>query len=1025
MRRILFLFGVLAWCCTGVAAQAPPPAPVVVFWEDGFPAADTAPANRDGLATALPVSSFASAQQLGDTLARPETRLLVLPFGSAFPEENWEAILSFLERGGNLLVLGGRPFTCAAYRDASGWRLRDYNVRFARRLMIDQYEVTPGSDGMSFETNPDVSLKLSRFAWRRGFSPVIRLSAVDLYRRGGSAGSIDARVDPLAWGVKEGRKLSAPALVVDHVRGGFNGSRWVLLNADLPPDFYNHAAGFQVTREVAEFASGGSQEFIVRPLSPLYLPGEPVQLEVAWHSSAAAAAPITVRIVTYPERQPSNRSVFTRPVPISEQIILPSTPERGLHRIDAELLEGKEARALYHSGYWIRDEAYLRSGPRLTVNRDYFELDGRPVAVVGTTYMSSEVQRLFFEHPNVYVWDRDLGQISAAGLNMIRTGWWTGWDKFCDENGQPYDRSLRTLEAYLMTARKNGLPVQFNFFAFLPEVLGGTNPYFDPEAVRRQQKLVSSVVARFQAVPYLAWDLINEPSFSHRLWTMRPNGDAIELAHWNQWLNRRYPDRAALAHAWNLPLSAVTGPVHLPTDLEFTPRGTYVGQNSLKLYDFWRFAQESFASWVKGMRRIIRAVGSTQLITVGQDEGGYLDRLFPGFFTDAIDFTTNHSWWQNDSLLWDSLVAKQPGTAMLIQETGLQRELALDEIARRTPEGESALFERKMAMSFVQGAGAIEWLWNVNGYMTESNESPIGAVRADGTEKPEATVMRNFANFSKAISNELHNPEPPAVTIVTSQVAQFSVLADSQIEAQRKSVRALVYYTRVPGCIIAENRIQKLGSPKLVILPSPQGLKDSTWQSLMSYVQEGGNLLVTGPVERDEHWHIARRMADLSLNSQLEPLTYQHAEIRLGKQAIPLSFDQKKQSWLEALRFTDGSSFTEISHGMGHVFWAAYPVELADGLDAAATLYAYVLGQIGLASPVELRGRLTPGVMIHPTVLRDAILYVMTSESAADSEIDFRDKLSGGRLTLRLPAEHAALALIKKTDGAILAKYGF
>jgi len=61
-----------------------------------------------------------------------------------------------------------------------------------------------------------------------------------------------------------------------------------------------------------------------------------------------------------------------------------------------------------------------------------------------------------------------------------------------------------------MTARKYGLPVQFNFFAFLPEVLGGVNPYLDPQAVRRQRTLISSVVARFHDVPFLAWDFINE-----------------------------------------------------------------------------------------------------------------------------------------------------------------------------------------------------------------------------------------------------------------------------------------------------------------------------------------------------------------------------------------------------------------------------------------------------------------------------------------------------------------------------------
>ena len=79
---------------------------------------------------------------------------------------------------------------------------------------------------------------------------------------------------------------------------------------------------------------------------------------------------------------------------------------------------------------------------------------------------------------------------------------------------------------------------------------------------------------------------------------------------------------------------------------------------------------------------------------------------------------------------------------MLIQETGLQRELNLDETARRTPENEGALLERKIAPSFVQGSGAIEWLWNTNSYMTESNETPIGAVFPDATEKPEATVIR-------------------------------------------------------------------------------------------------------------------------------------------------------------------------------------------------------------------------------------------------------------------------------------------
>src|SRR5256884_7261037 len=119
-----------------------------------------------------------------------------------------------------------------------------------------------------------------------------------------------------------------------------------------------------------------------------------------------------------------------------------------MHVVTARLVISGKVRRIYRSAFWIRDLDYLRSGPKLGVNKDYFELDGKPLAVIGTTYMSSEVQRLYFDHPNVAVWDSDMRQIHDAGLNMIRTGWWTGWDKFCDENGQPYERTLRRSEEH-------------------------------------------------------------------------------------------------------------------------------------------------------------------------------------------------------------------------------------------------------------------------------------------------------------------------------------------------------------------------------------------------------------------------------------------------------------------------------------------------------------------------------------------------------------------------------------------------
>ncbi len=997
----------------------------VVFFETGFPSSDSAAAPREQLATALPASRFASAEELGPALDSPSVRLLVMSHGSAFPEQAWPAIYSFLQRGGNLLVLGGRPFTRAAYRGGANWRLREYSVRFTRQLLIDQYQDTPSSAGLDFATNAETTFQPPRFAWQHAFSPVIRLSAVDLYPRGGSAGSIDARLDALAWGTKNGRRLSAPIIEVDHQQNGFDGGRWIFVNAELGSDFYGASNSVELLRSLAVRAVRGSESFIVRPTLPLYLPQEPVQLEAQWQAVTPAPATATIDISIYPEAAPSQRVSKVVPLASSQTVVMEAPATKGFHIVEAALRDGDKVLAIYHSGFWIRDEAFLHSGPRFTTNADYLEIDGHPLPVAGTTYMSSEAQRLYFEHPNAYVWDRDMAQIHDAKLNMLRAGWWTGWDKFCDENGQPYDRTLRTIEAYLMTARKYNLPVQFNFFAFLPDVLAGANSYLDPQAVRKQQRLVSAVVTRFRDVPYLAWDLINEPSTSKHLWTLLPNDDAVEVAKWNEWLAKRYPDRAALAAAWNVLPGAVQGTIGLPQAIEFTSRGAYIGHNSLKVYDYGLFAQNSFADWATAMREKIRATGSQQLITVGQDEGGYTNRPSPSFFGAAVDFTTNHSWWQNDSILWDSLVAKQPGKAMLIQETGLQRELNLDEVARRDMQNEAALFERKFAAAFVQGSGAIEWQWNTNSYMTEGNETPIGAVRTDGTEKPEADVMRAFAAFVPALRDHLRGPQQPSVAIVTSQAAQFSAIADLQIAAQRNSVRAMAYGARIAPYAIAENQIDKLGSPKLAVLPSPQALTESAWQALLKYVVEGGNLLITGPLDRDEHWQIVTRMESLLPGSVTEPLTFRQATLKLGEHNVPLSYDQEKQTWLDVARFKDGAALKEFTHGKGRIFWAACPVELSESLTPATELYTYITGRAGITPAFELQSPLSSGVLVYATPLQDSVLYILISDNAEDSPIALRDKLTGAQLNLQLRGQHAALALIDRPSKNVVAKYGF
>jgi hypothetical protein len=81
---------------------------------------------------------------------------------------------------------------------------------------------------------------------------------------------------------------------------------------------------------------------------------------------------------------------------------------------------------------------------------------------------------------------------------------------------------------------------------------------------------------------------------------------------------------------------------------------------------------------------------------------------------------------------------------------------------------------------------------------------------------------------------------------------------------------------------------------------------------------------------------------------------FHNAGITVSGRTIPLSFDQQKQNLVEWLRFGDGSTLKEIPYDKGRIFWAAYPVELAQGTDAAAALYTYVAGRVGIAPMFDM-----------------------------------------------------------------------
>src|SRR5438067_12058958 len=87
---------------------------IALFRAAGFPTIDAPPIPDQVLAQALAGMDVVPIERL------KEARVLVLPYGSAFPVESWPNIRDFLRHGGSLVVLRGLRFEQPALSGAGG-----------------------------------------------------------------------------------------------------------------------------------------------------------------------------------------------------------------------------------------------------------------------------------------------------------------------------------------------------------------------------------------------------------------------------------------------------------------------------------------------------------------------------------------------------------------------------------------------------------------------------------------------------------------------------------------------------------------------------------------------------------------------------------------------------------------------------------------------------------------------------------------------------------------------------------------
>lgn len=1011
-----------------------------VFWEPGFPLIDGCAVTRELLQIALQpfAVSFLSEQELMERLNSERVSLLVTAYGSGFPKRAWPAMYQYLRAGGNWVNLGGVPFAVPMIKGGQ-WRAETPQTAYHKKLGITQSFPVEGGSVSSYRpasTFGGQSMLDYQFKADVVYELYVRFSSTsDTPSESGSDGPREAALHPLVFGMdQQERRVAAPIIQIDRLLGDFAGGRWVLAN-------FKGSISAETIRKLSQRATQGAIEFVTRSEFACYRTDEIPSFSVDVHRPGGELEKIVNDDCRVEVRDATDQRVSLLSIPIKTDGATAAGSQKlkddiklspGFYRVESRLRvdskNGGSATDLsYTSGFWVYDHALITSGKPLTAGKHYFYRDASIYPVIGTTYMASDVHRKFLLDPNPFIWDKDFREMKDAGVNMVRTGIWTGWRKYMPEPGKVNDGVLRALDAFLLTAHKYDIPVIFTFFAFLPETWGGANAYLDPVAVRAQQQFISTFAQRYRAVDDLIWDLINEPSFSspQHLWNCRPNYDPHEKASWQRWLKERYPyptdeERAiALRELWR---STSDDSLDLPRLEDFDGVNIFGDRLPLKTLDYRLFAQEMFAGWVRAMTAAIRSNGNQkQLITVGQDEGGTGDRPNPQFFAETVDFTCLHNWWNNDDLVWDSVVTKTPSKLNLVEETGVMFYEQMDGGAWRTEEDARDLLERKMAISLgTDGAGVIQWIWNTNCYMNSDNEVAIGFYRSDQTAKPELEPFLKIAKFISKHRLRMRDRQDEEVLMVIPHSQMFSP-RNFATEATRKSVRAMNYYCRTPMRAVSEYKLHEFDSTaKLIVVPGPRVLTGKCWDALLARARSGATVVITGAVDADEHWVPRDRLKSFGWAVQTEPVS-QSEFIFIGGRQYHTRYEGEKIQRIEkgVVRHSRTSRVLLRPVGQGGFIWSPLPLEVGESFGPLVALYRFALKQAGV-SPLFRVDPDTPSILVLPSLFAEDTLYTFVSESDRDTQIRFRDMETRTQLALTVPAQRAVLVLIDRKSGKVI-----
>lgn len=259
---------------------------------------------------------------------------------------------------------------------------------------------------------------------------------------------------------------------------------------------------------------------------------------------------------------------------------------------------------------------------------------------------------------------------------------------------------------------------------------------------------------------------------------------------------------------------------------------------------------KEFRGWLKALYEAVKSEDPRRPVSLG-DSTSYLGKLClkPENVIDYVDLFSPHLYLYDPdpvrhTLTYASVIeyCRSLGKPVLLEEFGYPTSLYGEESHAR-------FIKVILTLALALGAeGAFVWCFSDfvregdEPYLWEPHELTFGILRKDGSEKPAAKVVKEFAKVLERAGEARPVSREAAIMVPEHLYRDFPFHNLPRLDEGRALAEAFVLAkgASMPVTFVREG--EELKGFKLIIVPSISRLKTTTWRGLLDWVEGGGTL---------------------------------------------------------------------------------------------------------------------------------------------------------------------------------------